>query len=54
MFVLGVRMGGAYYAVFEFTATSEEEAKNLSASLDAGAFGVFATSDKFSSRAASR
>ena len=48
MFVLGARMGGAYYAVFEFTAQSEEDAKTLSASLDMGEFGVFATSDKFS------
>jgi len=48
MFVLGARMGGAYFAVFEFTAQTEEDAKNLSASLDAGEFGVFSTSDNFS------
>ena len=48
MFVLGAKMGGAFYAVLEFTAKSEEDAKNLSATLDAGEFGVFTTSDKFS------
>jgi hypothetical protein len=48
MFVLGARMGGAYFAVFEFTAQSEQDAQNVSASLDAGEFGVFATSDNFS------
>jgi hypothetical protein len=48
MFVLGARMGGAYYAVLEFTAKTEEDVTNIKASLDAGEFGVFATSDKFS------
>jgi hypothetical protein len=48
MFVLGARMGGAYYAVLEFTAKTEEDVTNIKASLDAGEFGVFATSDTFS------
>jgi hypothetical protein len=53
MFIIGARMGAAYYAVFEFTCASEEDYTNISASLDAGEFGVFSTSDKFSSSVAS-
>jgi hypothetical protein len=48
-FVLGISGGGLYYAVLEFTSTSQADLDNVSARLDAAEFGVFAAEAKFSS-----
>lgn len=47
-FVLGISGGGLYYAVLEFTSTSQSDLDSVTAQLDAGEFGVFAAEAKFS------
>jgi hypothetical protein len=48
-FVLGISGGGLYYAVLEFTSSSQQDLDNVTARLDAGEFGVFAAEANFSS-----
>ena len=47
-FVQGIKTGGAYYAVLEFTSNSSTAQQGLSASLDIGAFNIFKGEAAFS------
>jgi hypothetical protein len=48
-FVLGIKQGGEYYAVLEFTSTTQEDLSNISAALEVGEFGLFSAAASFSS-----
>jgi hypothetical protein len=48
-FVLGIKQGGEYYAVLEFTSTTQEDLSSISAALEVGEFGLFSAAASFSS-----
>jgi hypothetical protein len=48
-FVLGIKTGGEYHAVLEFTSQTQEDLTKISAALEVGEFGVFSAEASFSS-----
>ncbi len=48
-FVLGIKMGGEYHAVLEFTSQTQEDLTKISAALEGGEFGLFSAEATFSS-----
>jgi hypothetical protein len=48
-FVLGIKQGGEYYAVLEFTSETQEDLSSISAALEVGEFGLFSAAASFSS-----
>ena len=48
-FVLGIKTGGEYHAVLEFTSQTQEDLTKISAALEAGQFGLFSAEASFSS-----
>jgi hypothetical protein len=48
-FVLGIKQGGEYFAVLEFTSQTQEDLNSISAALEVGEFGLFSAAANFSS-----
>jgi hypothetical protein len=48
-FVLGIKTGGEYHAVLEFSSQTQEDLTKISAALEAGQFGLFSAEATFSS-----
>ncbi len=48
-FVLGIKMGGEYHAVLEFTSQTQEDLTKISAAIEVGEFGLFSAAASFSS-----